>query len=161
MKIVLLLVLLGVVYGDNFYYSRVLACTQNDTKRCLHWNESTMLIYSTFFSVYCLSEHNYVLTPEGPKSMQNLTLGDELWSYDATTGKQGFSKLVAWLHRDTKSLTNYDLIQTNLQEEFEASDYHNVAYVNHEGKIDFKFFHSLQDGDELVGFPTNPYVTGA
>jgi hypothetical protein len=87
-----------------------------------------------------------------------LTIGDELWSYDAETGRQGFSRLVAWLHRDTKSLTDYDLIQTNLQEEFEASDYHNAAVVNQEGKIAFKFFHDLQDGDELVGFPNNPKV---
>lgn len=116
MKLVLFLLLLGVAYGDQFYYSRLLACTQDDTKRCIHWNESTTLLYSTYFSTYfyCLSEHNFVLTREGPKAMKKLTIGDELWSYDTKTGKQGFSKLVAWLHRDANTLTNYDLVQTDL-----------------------------------------------
>ena len=92
--------------------------------------------------------------------MKDLTIGDELWSYNLATGKQDFSKLLAWLHRDTKVKTNYELIQTDQEEEFEASDHHNVAFVNPDGKIDYKFFNNLQEGDELVGFPINPHFIG-
>jgi hypothetical protein len=75
-EFVLLLLLFAVVYGDHFYYRRVLDCLVSDTRICTHWNESTSLAYSTYYTTYCLSEHTSVLTPDGPRSMRQLTIGD-------------------------------------------------------------------------------------
>ena len=70
MKIIILLALLSLAYADRFYYIRVLDCLKNNTKVCTQWNESTSLTYYTFYTTYCLSEHTYVLTPDGPRSMK-------------------------------------------------------------------------------------------
>lgn len=114
MKVLLLLLLLTVVYSDRFFYNRVLDCIKHNTKRCVLWNETTILSYKTYFSRYfCLSRNSYVRTPDGPKSMKDLTVGDKVWGYDPKTGSQNFSELSAWLHRDYYGIINYDLIETD------------------------------------------------
>ena len=114
MKVLVLLLLLAVVFSDRFYYLRVLDCINYNTKGCVNWKESTTLSYATYWSTYfCLSRNSYVRTPDGPKSIKELTVGDKVWGYDPKTGNQNFSKLSAWLHRDPYGIINYDLIQTN------------------------------------------------
>lgn len=85
--------------------------------------------------------------------MKDLRLGDEVLSYDPETGKQVYSKVTAWLYRNTEIKPQYDEIRTKEGLSFEASPYHNIAYVTPEGKIDFKFSEDFKEGDELVGFP--------
>jgi len=40
------------------------------------------------------------LTPEGPKEMHDLQIGDEVLAYDQHTGKNHFSKVGGWLHHN-------------------------------------------------------------
>jgi hypothetical protein len=52
------------------------------------------------------------------------------------------------------AIARYATIKTNADNiSFEASDYHNIAFLNSEGKIDFKFTKDLIKGDKLVSFP--------
>jgi hypothetical protein len=85
--------------------------------------------------------------------MRDLRIMDEVLSFDPETGRQKFSKVTAWLHRDVEGIARYDLIKTHQNIAFEASKYHNIAFVNSDGKISFKFAKDLKKGDVLVGFP--------
>lgn len=40
--------------------------------------------------------------------MKDLRIGDEVLSFDPATGKQVYSKVIAWLHRDTVIEFKYD-----------------------------------------------------
>lgn len=92
--------------------------------------------------------------------MKQLKIGDEVFGLDVSTGKNAFSKVKAWLHRDQKAIAQYDILRTKDNITFEASDLHNIAYLNSEGKIDFKFERDLSPGDQLVGYPhENPIVS--
>jgi hypothetical protein len=117
-------------------------------------------MYRNYYTTFCFSESTYVLTEDGPKSMHELVINDKMLGLDSKTAKLTFSKITAWLHRDTEGIAEYDTINTQQNISFEASDFHNIAFVNKEGKIEFKFAGDLIEGDELVGFPEDdPFIS--
>jgi hypothetical protein len=44
-------------------------------------------------------------------------------------------------------------LKTNGTASFSSSEMHNIAFVNQEGKIDYKFANQFAIGDKLVSFP--------
>ena len=60
--------------------------------------------------------------------MQNLQLDDEVLGIDPETGKNAYSKVVAWLHRDAQSQAFFQTIETDKGLNFTASKLHNIAY---------------------------------
>jgi hypothetical protein len=90
--------------------------------------------------------------------MGAIRINDEVLGLDPATGKQTYSKVVAWLHRDTQAIAKYDSVTTKQGAAFEASDYHNIAFANSDGKVDFKFAKDLREGDELIGLPSSAPV---
>lgn len=60
-----------------------------------------------------------------------------------------YSKVTAWLHRDTDSNVYFTNIKTKGSNVYRASSGHNIAY-NNNGTIGFKYADELQTGDELI-----------
>lgn len=65
--------------------------------------------------------------------MHQLAINDSIFALDPSTGKPTYSKITAWLHRDTQAIADYDTITTQKNTSFEASDFHSIAFVNQEG----------------------------
>jgi hypothetical protein len=61
----------------------------------------------------CFSEDALVITPNGPKAMVELQVGDELLGFDHATGQTTFTKVRAWLHRTVEVLSDMTLIETD------------------------------------------------
>jgi len=74
--ILLIYGLLLAVCQDSFYYFRTLNCVQNNSVKCVQWQEGTYLSYYPSWTGYCFSENAHVLTSEGPRPMKDLKVGD-------------------------------------------------------------------------------------
>ncbi len=44
--------------------------------------------------------------------MKDVQVHDRILSFDGETGKNAYSKVVVWLHRDTNVVARYDVIKT-------------------------------------------------
>ena len=90
-------------YSDNnFMIERVMDCIDKNEETCLEWDDDIKI--STVSSeniVQCFSESTYVLASEGPMPLKKLKVNDEILGYDFEQLRPRFSRVVAWLHRDT------------------------------------------------------------
>ena len=57
--------------------------------------------------------------------------------------------MIAWLHRNTEGYLEFEQIETEEGFTFLSSDSHNIGFEDN-GKINFKFAESLQEGDQLI-----------
>ena len=73
---------------------------------------------------------------------------------DPSTGKNGYSKIEAWLHHDPLATADFQNIVTNSSSRFESSELHNLAFLGEDGKIGYKFANKFSAGDKLVAFPS-------
>ena len=55
----------------------------------------------------CFPASTLVLTEDGPKPMQDLEIHDKILAYDKESGKNKFSEVIAWLHRDTSGFLEF------------------------------------------------------
>ena len=101
-----------------------------------------------------------MLTDTGAKLISDLKVGDEILAYDKEKGKNHFSKVIAWLHRDTVGNLEFEEIHTQENYTFSASETHNIGFIK-DGKLDFKFTEDLSSGDKLMGFGKNLTVSTA
>ncbi len=81
--------------------------------------------------------------------MSDIKIDDEILAYDGERG-QIYSKVIAWLHRNTKSSYKYHKIQTEDGLSYHASKHQNVAIFDSLGNIHYKFSKDLMLGDDLV-----------
>ena len=49
----------------------------------------------------CFPASTLVMTLDGPKLLEDLQIHDKIFSYNKLTGKNHYSEVIAWLHRDT------------------------------------------------------------
>ncbi len=70
-------------------------------------------------------------------SIKDVTVGDWILAVDFQRRQTVYSPVIAWLHRDTHSITKLVNLQTNTGQIYKASAGHNIAF-NDNGTIGFK-----------------------
>ena len=91
-KTFIALTIIVIANTSTFYFLRDAECVKVGLKGCESWKESNM-ISKTGWTYFCFSENTYVHTPNGPRSMAQLRIGDEVMGIDPSTGKNGYSKI--------------------------------------------------------------------
>lgn len=90
----------------------------------------------------CFPGSATVSTHNGPKSMAELQIGDEILGLDERTGKQEFTRVRAWLHRDVKASSKM-VAMTGIQGTLTASPHHLMANMA-SGSRNYDFANKLQ-----------------
>jgi len=68
------------------------------------------------------------MSENGPKSLRDISVGEKILGYDFQKGKQTYTPVIAWMHRDTDVQAEYNIIKSKTGEEYKASAGHNIAY---------------------------------
>jgi hypothetical protein len=105
----------------------------------------------------CFPGSTRVQTSTGPKEITEISVGDEILAYDFNQGKNVYSKVIAFLHRDTNSTVEFTDIKIKGSNMYRASSGHNIAF-NQNGTIDFKEADQLLPGDELISVGGQSYI---
>ena len=147
------LVLFFAFQAAGYNFERTLSCNKVGPKGCLHWNR-TMTIFDIVEGYSGFAANTSVLSKNGHKNMSELQVGDEVFGLDPKTGKDGFSKIQAWIYRNPYANSEFIRIRTNGSLVVDASPLQNYAYIDPSGKIRYKFAVEFSPGDELVAFPS-------
>lgn len=115
MKIVLLFLMLqGLADCTMLYFGRGYTCIQNNEKGCLKWNDTvTLSIYHPFSAYMCFPGKTKVITKDGSKTMDQLSIGDSILGYNYETNRAEYSEMMAWLHRDHIGFYEFNRIHTS------------------------------------------------
>lgn len=70
--------------------------------------------------------------------MSKVQIGDRILAFNFEQGKNVFSPVTAWLHRDTDSQVEFTNIITKNGNAYRSSAGHNIAF-NNNGTIGFKY----------------------
>ena len=138
-----------VVYSGDLYFGRTQVCTDTNlsTGPCQHWNITvTLSYYYGYYGYMCFPGSTRVMTINGPISITGLRVGDEILAYDFELGRNVYTPVTAWIHRDTDSKVEFNTIEARGGNAYKASAGHNIAY-NNNGQIGFKYSDQLQPGD--------------
>lgn len=142
MKKVQFLIIIGVLLClglcEDLHFGRSQVCIKEGLNSCLQWNNTIDLTYYYYSAGYmCFPGSTRVQTSTGPKEITEISVGDEILAYDFNQGKNVYSKVIAFLHRDTNSTVEFTDIKIKDSNMYRASAGHNIAF-NHNGTIDFK-----------------------
>jgi len=102
---------------------------------CMQWEQ----IGGVETPTTCFPGSATVTTRNGPTSMAELKIGDEILGLDESTGKQEFSRVRAWLHRDVEASSEM-VAMTGLEGTLTASPHHLMA----SGPRNYNFVSELQ-----------------
>ena len=150
MKIVIFVLLLTFCWAGDMHFGRAQVCVEMGNTTCNKWNTTVNIDYYDYSSSYmCFPGNTRVLTRAGPKLLRQISVGDQLLSYDFSQDRKVYSEVTAWLHRDTDSDVYFTNIKTLGSNAYRASSGHNIAF-NDNGTIGFKYADELKPGDELV-----------
>lgn len=83
---------------------------------------------------------------KGMMAIKDISVGDWILAMDFDRHQTVYSQVVAWLHRDTDSVTKMINIETNTGQIYKASAGHNIAY-NDNGVIGFKQASEFESSD--------------
>jgi len=143
MKLALLLVATAVAdssSGTTFTVAVTYQCSQQTPAGCIAWTQSGTITESTS----CFPGDSMVLTPEGPKRMDAVQMGDLLLGHDEFTGMDVYSPVRNWLHR-SPDMPHEFLKLTTVQGAMEVSRMHNVAIVTDTG-LDYPYAEEITPG---------------
>jgi len=102
-------------------------------------------------NVGCFPANATVIGRTGPIKMSAVRIGDELLGFNPASGQAEFTKVRAWLHRESKLPGLMVRVQTDAGDVL-ASPTHNLAVGN-----TFKFARDVKVGDSLIA-ATGPVV---
>jgi len=95
---------------------------------------------------FCFPGNAKVISPSGPKDMAQLRIGDELLGFNPAAGKVEFTKVRAWLHRNTQAEATFTKLHTRAGDVV-VSPGHNMAV----GSPDtYAFAHDILAGSALI-----------
>jgi len=128
------------------------------TYKCMEWNKKDMCIQwlaegavNSRKNIGCFPANATVIGRAGPKSMATVQIEDELLGFNPVSGQPEFTKVRAWLHRESKLPGFMVRVQTDAGDVL-ASPTHNLAVGS-----TFKFARDVKVGDSLVT-PNGPVV---
>lgn len=108
---------------------------------CMEWEQ----IGGVKTPTTCFPGEATVTTRTGTKAMADLKIGDEILGMEHATGKQVFSRVRAWIHRNENAETLMSAVKGD-QGTLVASPRHSVAT----SKMSYEFASELQEGSTLL-----------
>lgn len=144
LAVVISLACSGCESGEDVMFELNYECIlYNATRKvCMEWQASG----GTKSPVVCFPGDASVVTPEGPKAMKSLQVGDEVLGLDAD-GQRSFTTLRGWLHAGREVSSEMVEISTGAGS-LVASHHHSVAVARSEG-VSYKFAKDVAIGDML------------
>jgi len=121
-------------------------CTQPRADRTFSKWKATGTVESTSAG-NCFPGDAIVFSKQGPKRMSQTRIGDELLAFSHGTGTAEFTRVWAWLHRDTNAEMKMIRFHTNVGD-IVASASHSLAYDRQRNT--FAFASDFRVGDMLV-----------
>lgn len=113
---------------------------------CMEWEQAGGVKTPTT----CFPGEATVITRTGTKPMADLKIGDEILGMEHSTGKQVFSPVRAWIHRNVNAETTMTSVKGD-RGTLVASPRHSVATgIAAAGKFKYEFASELQEGSALL-----------
>eukprot|EP00747_Dinoflagellata_sp_TGD_P125437 gnl/TRDRNA2_/TRDRNA2_174160_c0_seq11.p1 gnl/TRDRNA2_/TRDRNA2_174160_c0~~gnl/TRDRNA2_/TRDRNA2_174160_c0_seq11.p1 ORF type:complete len:662 (-),score=169.28 gnl/TRDRNA2_/TRDRNA2_174160_c0_seq11:74-2059(-) len=95
----------------------------------------------------CFPADATVISPTGPRKMSELQLGDEVLAFNSATASVEFTRIRAWLHRSTNSMTSFTRLHTE-EGDIVASPMHSLAVGASPGS--YAFAQDIAPGATLI-----------
>lgn len=135
--------------GSDHHVAITYKCTEWKDGMCRQWRaEGTV---TSRKNIGCFPANATVIGRSGSKSMATVRIDDELLGFNPVSGQAEFTKVRAWLHRESKLPGIMVRVQTDAGDVL-ASPTHNLAVGS-----TFKFARDVNVGDILIT-PTGPVV---
>jgi len=141
------LTLVVLVTAQSYNFQVTITCVENSTGYCTKWQQNGSISQAT---TSCFPASATVMRQDGVLvRMDKLTIGDHILAYNPSTGKQEFSEIIAWLHRDPLVNSSYIGIQAQ-SDILWISPQHNIAIMADEN---VKYIHASEVilGNKLIG----------
>ncbi len=99
-RIIIAATLLCLSWCSTFDVQVTSTCTNFTNNTCVSWSQTGSIIEQ---QAACLPGDAEVITPDGPKRMDELVVGDLVLGHD--DGRDVYTPVTAWFHRSTNSVT--------------------------------------------------------